>query len=104
MLKYIGEFIGTFVFLYIILQSNKFGDLQPFVIVIGLLAAILMFGVLTGGHFNPAVTIMLYTKGKSSLTDPNPDTVMEASGFIIAQILGGLAAYQLSKYMDNKMI
>lgn len=31
------EFIGTFVFLYVILQSGEFGHAQPFVIATGLL-------------------------------------------------------------------
>jgi hypothetical protein len=70
----ISEFIGTFVFLFTILQSglyqlNGTPGLQPFVIVTGLLVAILMFGSISGGHFNPAVSVMLYLKGDGNVSD-----------------------------------
>lgn len=74
-----GEFIGTFVFLLVILVVG-----QPIPIVIGLLAAILAFGNLSGGHMNPAVSTMMLAKGDID--------VMTYIMYIIAQILGGLAA------------
>ena len=83
--NYLVEFLGTFVFLYIILESAGYQTSQPFVIAIGLLAAILMFGAVSGGHFNPAVTTMMWAKG-------SPD--IEPIGYIIAQIAGGLVAYK----------
>jgi len=83
--NYLVEFIGTFVFLYIILESSKFGIVQPFVIATGLLAAVLLFGGVSGGHFNPAVTTMMWAKGDSSI---------EPIGYIIAQIAGGLVAFK----------
>ena len=53
----VAEFVGTFVFLFVILQSGAVAGattaVQPFIIVAGLLVAIFMFGSLTGGHFNP---------------------------------------------------
>jgi aquaporin Z len=88
--NYLVEFIGTFVFLYIILESSNYASYQPFAIVIGLLAAILMFGAISGGHFNPAVTTMLWAKG-------SPD--LEPIGYIAAQVLGGLAAWKAHNYI-----
>lgn len=81
--NYLVEFLGTFVFLYIILESSGYETSQPFVIAVGLLAAILMFGGVSGGHFNPAVTAMMWAKG-------SPD--IEPIGYIIAQVAGGLVA------------
>ena len=75
----LGEFIGTFVFLLVILVVG-----QPIPIVIGLLAAILAFGKLSGGHMNPAVSTMMLAKGDID--------VMTYLLYVIAQILGGLAA------------
>jgi aquaporin Z len=75
----LAEFIGTFVFLLVILVVG-----QPIPIVVGLLAAILAFGNLSGGHFNPAVSTMMLAKG-----DIN---VMTYILYIIAQVLGGLTA------------
>ena len=74
-----GEFIGTFVFLLVILVVG-----QPIPIVIGLLAAILAFGNISGGHMNPAVSTMMLAKGDINL--------MTYIMYVIAQILGGLAA------------
>lgn len=75
----IGEFIGTFIFLLVILAVG-----QPIPIVIGLLAAILAFGGVSGGHFNPAVSTMLLAKGDIS--------VVTFLVYVVAQVLGGLAA------------
>lgn len=75
----LGEFIGTFVFLLVILVVG-----QPIPIVIGLLAAILAFGNLSGGHMNPAVSTMMLVKGDID--------VMTYIMYVIAQVLGGLAA------------
>lgn len=75
----LAEFLGTFVFLLTILVVG-----QPIPIVVGLLAAILAFGNLSGGHFNPAVSTMMLAKG-----DIN---IMTYVLYIIAQVLGGLSA------------
>jgi aquaporin Z len=85
----LGEFIGTFVFLLVILVVG-----QPIPIVIGLLAAILAFGNLSGGHFNPAVSTMMLAKG-----DIN---IMTFLIYVIAQVLGGLAALLWWKLTQKK--
>ena len=83
--NYLVEFLGSFVFFYLILESSSSKSMQPFIIALALLAAILMFGNISGGHFNPAVTIMMWAKG---------ETNMEPFGYIIAQVAGGLLAYK----------
>jgi len=83
--KYIAEFIGTTVFLTIILKSG--GD--KYVIIAGLLAAILLMGAISGGHFNPAVSVMQFLRGDMSSQD--------LTGYVVAQLLGALAATRLSK-------
>jgi len=86
MITYAAEIIGTFIFLSIILQSSRFGIAQPFAIASGLLAAILFGGAISGGHFNPSVSVMMYAK--DSVSFPLKDLI----GYIVAQILGGLGA------------
>ena len=78
----IVEFIGTFVFLYVILVTGNF-------LAIGAALAICIFlgGKISGGNFNPAVTIMLVASKKQ-----NMDTLLP---YIAAQVLGGLAALAL---------
>ena len=76
---FITEFIGTFVFLAVIITLG-----QPIPSVIGLLAAIYLGGHISGGHFNPAVSTMMFAKGDI--------TVERYIGYVAAQVLGGLAA------------
>ena len=96
MIKYIAEFIGTFVFLTVILKSGNFGNAQPFVIVSGLLAAILMGGAISGGHFNPAVSAMMYAQDSSAFNGK------DLSGYVVAQVLGALTALKLHQLSQNK--
>ena len=82
--KYVAEFIGTLVFLTVILKSG--GD--KYVVVAGLLAAILLMGNVSGGHFNPAITVMELSRGQMDNR--------EAMGYIGAQLVGALAAVRLA--------
>lgn len=82
--NYLAEFIGTIIFLTVILKSQ--GD--KYVIVLGLLAAILFMGSVSGGHFNPAVSIMKYAQKEMMTKD--------LIGYIVAQILGGLVAIKIA--------
>lgn len=79
-----AEFLGTFIFLFVILQSG-----QPIPIVIALLAVIYAFGNISGGHFNPAVSIMMGADSKI--------TPVETCLYIVAQIAGGLCAIFVHK-------
>ena len=86
-----AEFIGTFIFLFVILQYG-----QPIPIVIALLAAIYVFGNISGGHFNPAVSIMMGVDKKI--------TPVETCLYVFAQILGGLCAILVHKAcLKNKL-
>ena len=96
------EFIGTFIFLLIILVTTSktiMGDLSvsPIVIIITLLIAIGMFCIQLGGsHFNPAVTFTRTIQGKIP--------VSTCCTYIIAQLLAGLFAYCLYKIIHDKYI
>ena len=79
LIQALAEFIGTFVFLFVILQQG-----QPIPIAVALLAVIYAFGNISGGHFNPAVTVMMGAHQKISMNN--------AIIYIVAQILGGIAA------------
>jgi aquaporin Z len=79
MLAYLVEFLGTFLFLSVIVATG-----QPVLIALALLLVILLGGSVSGGHFNPAVSLMFYAKGVLSAAN--------LGGYIVAQSLGGLAA------------
>jgi len=80
-MKYLVEFVGTFIFLSVILTQGK-----PIPIAVALLAVIYFGGAISGGHFNPAVSVMMFFKKAL----PAIDTPF----YIIAQLLGGLLALQ----------
>ncbi|CAN5463874.1 MIP family channel protein [soil metagenome] len=90
--KYLAELAGTFLFMFIgyasvaaFSGSDVAGLLVvPFSFGFGLLAAIFAFGHISGGHFNPAVTVAMVLDGRTSPTD--------AAGYIVAQVVGAIAA------------
>lgn len=86
----IAEFLGTFFFFSIILNAIANASLGPVAVAIGLLAAIYFGGSISGGHFNPAVSVMMFAKG--SITG---DVLVL---YIIAQVLAGLVALGINSY------
>jgi aquaporin Z len=90
--KYLAELLGTFLFMTIgYLSVAAFGVTEapgllvvPFSFGFGLLAAIFAFGHISGGHFNPAVTVAAVVDGRT--------TPMDAAGYIIAQVIGAIGA------------
>lgn len=85
------EIIGTFIFLSIILSAVAESSYGPIAIAVGLLAAIYFGGKISGGHYNPAVSVMMFFKGNLSL----PAMI----GYIIAQITGALLALLMNSYL-----
>jgi aquaporin Z len=83
-LKYFVEFLGTFLFLSVILASGS-----PVLIALSLLAVILLGGSISGGHFNPAVSIMMWANGAISMRD--------MAIYAVSQVAGGLAALGIYK-------
>lgn len=88
MMKYVVEFIGTFVFLSCILQATAknavWPAVAPLLIVVGLLAAITFGAASSGAHFNPAVSTMMYLNKSLPGADFLP--------YVGAQLLGAVAA------------
>ena len=80
------EFFGTMLFVFGILSTNLAISI-PF----SLLASVVIFGDVTGGHFNPAVTIGVFT----SLGHYGSNFLFMVL-IIIAQCLGGCAAIGLA--------
>ena len=79
--KCLVELIGTFIFLSIILSSAG----QPMAIGIALAAAIFFGGSISGGHFNPAVTVM-------DLAANGWNNTFQAGAYILVQVFAGLCA------------
>ena len=90
MKKYLVEFIGTFFFVLVIVCSviGGAGDMAPLAIGSALMVMIYAGGHISGGHFNPAVTLAVFLRGKC----PAADVPM----YMIAQIAGGAVAALLA--------
>ena len=82
--KYLVEFLGTLFFLYVILATGNWLAIGA-----ALAIAVLIGGPISGGMFNPAVSVMMVSAGKLSKNDLIP--------YILSQIAGGLAALELYK-------
>ena len=101
---YLAELLGTFLFFAIGLSSvQAVGALDgaaPLLVVVplafglGLLAAIFAFGHISGGHFNPAVTIAMVIDGRTTPAD--------AAGYIISQVIGAIGASGLVLILWNQ--
>jgi glycerol uptake facilitator-like aquaporin len=83
--KYLVEFLGSLFFIYVILATGS-----PIAIGAALALAIIVGGPVSGGNFNPAVTIVMAAARKMPLSDVAP--------YIISQIAGGMVALELFKY------
>jgi aquaporin Z len=82
--KYLVEFLGTLFFLYVILATGK-----ALPIGLALAIAIMVGGKISGGNFNPAVSVMMAAAGKLPMQDVLP--------YVVAQVAGGLVALELYK-------
>jgi aquaporin Z len=94
--RYAAEFLGTFALVFSIsagaLFTVGFAAVDPLAritlaslaIGFGAIAAIYMFGDISGGHLNPAVTLGLFVAGRFKARDVVP--------YIVAQVAGGIVA------------
>jgi aquaporin Z len=82
--KYLVEFVGTTFFLYVIIATGN-----ALAIGAALALAIFVGGSISGGNFNPAVSVMMMAAGKLKTND--------GVCYIIAQLLGGMLALALYK-------
>lgn len=94
----VGELLGTFILVFFGTlgvatlavvtggEGNAFVAVMilPFAFGLGLMAAIGVAGPVSGGHFNPAVTLAALFDGRLRWPD--------AAGYVVAQIVGALAA------------
>ena len=86
------EFIGTFIFLSVILtiaSGPGAKSYAPFAIGLALTVAVLFAWNISGGHINPAVTFMSYMNGSVDLST--------SVVYVLAQLLGAYAALMFHK-------
>jgi len=85
MRRYVAEFIGTF-FLVLTVCCAVLSQASLAPLGIGAVLAVMIFagGHISGGHFNPAVTLAVFLRGKMPVKDVGP--------YMAAQVVAGLAA------------
>ena len=90
--KYATELIGTFIFLFTIAAAVlSASSLAPLAIGSVLMVMIYAGGHISGGHFNPAVTLAALVRGRIGLLD--------AVAYWVVQIVGGLLGMVLARWV-----
>ena len=88
--KYVTEFIGTFFLVLtvgLVIKGGKTDEpfvLAPLAIGSSLMIMIYMGGPISGGHYNPAVSLAVLLRGKLSIAD--------FIWYVISQLLGAVVA------------
>jgi aquaporin Z len=99
MRKYIVEFIGTFFLVFTVGTTvlghdfAKDGVLPPLAIGASLMIMVFAGGHISGGHYNPAVTLGVWIRGRCDTMDLIP--------YWVAQALGATAAAFTAMYLKN---
>jgi aquaporin Z len=92
MRKYLAEFIGTFFLVLTVCAAVSAGATVAPIAIGGVLAAMIFAGGhISGGHFNPAVTLAVYLRGRLDVRD--------LPWYLGAQVLAGLAAAGVARYV-----
>lgn len=92
MKKYLVEFIGTFFLVFTVgLAVRQGAPLAPIAIGSVLMVMIFAGGHISGGHFNPAVTLAAFLRGRCDKRDVLP--------YWIAQFVAALAAGLLVNFL-----
>jgi len=88
--KYITEFIGTFFLVstvgYTVIAPGA-GDMAGLAIGATLMVMIFAGGHVSGGHYNPAVTLAVYLRGKCPAADVVPYWIAQIAGAALAAMI-----------------
>jgi glycerol uptake facilitator-like aquaporin len=93
----LAEFLGTAAFVSVALVLTETTAVSYFIatsVAITLAVIVLMFGSVSGAYVNPAITFGMWTARRIG--------TLRAVSYIAAQMLGGLAAWQLYQYLTDK--
>lgn len=93
----VAEFLGTALLVMVAIVMTETTSVSYFVatsLALALAVIALFFGPVSGAHVNPGVTLGMWTARKIS--------TIRGLTYIAAQMLGGLAAWQLFQYLVDK--
>ncbi len=87
--KYLVEFLGTLFLVFVIFATGNYLAIGA-----ALAVAVMLGGAISGGAFNPAVSIAFMYAGRLPRSELIP--------YIVAQVAGGLAGVELVKMLVNR--
>ena len=94
MRKYIAEFIGTFFLVLTVgctVIPGAAGVIPPLAIGAALMVMVFAGGHISGAHFNPAVTLAVFIRGRCEAKD--------VLRYWIAQVAGGIVAALVAVFL-----
>jgi aquaporin Z len=102
--KYITEFIGTFFLVLTIgctVLAGGAGVIPPLAIGSALMVMVFAGGHVSGGHYNPAVTLGVWIRGRCPAKDVLPYMISQLIGAalaaaVVASLKGGLAVQAMT--------
>ena len=92
--KYIAEFIGTFFLVLTIgctVMAGVTGGIPPLAIGAALMVMVYAGGHVSGAHYNPAVTLAVFLRGRCAAKDVVP--------YMVAQVLGSLIEAAVASFL-----
>ena len=95
----LAEFLGTSVLVMVALVLSQTTGVPYFIatsVAVTLALVYVLFSSVSGGHFNPAITVGMWVARKMS--------TIRGISYIAAQLLGGVAAWQLFQYFTNQAL
>lgn len=119
--KYLVEFIGTFFLVFTIgncvipaVVGGEGAALAPLAIGAALMVMIFAGGHVSGAHYNPAVTLAVFLRGKCSAADVVPYVVSQCLGAIVAalcviflkgtEVMGAVSAMDISATLPQVLL
>jgi aquaporin Z len=94
--KYLMEFIGTFFLVFVVglsLIGNGAGSMAPLAIGTILMFIVYAGGHISGAHYNPAVTLAVWMRGRCDTKD--------VPGYMASQFVGAIVAALLVGYLKH---
>jgi aquaporin Z len=94
--KYLVEFIGTFFLVFTVgmcVIKPDAGQFAPLAIGSALMVMVYAGGHISGGHYNPAVTLAVWLRGKCPTAD--------VPGYMASQIVAGVVAAVMALYLKG---
>ncbi|HEV2435987.1 MAG TPA: MIP/aquaporin family protein [Verrucomicrobiae bacterium] len=94
--KYLVEFIGTFFLVLTVgmtVINPDAGTMAPLAIGSALMIMVYAGGHISGGHYNPAVTLAVWLRGRCPQSDVLP--------YLGAQVAGGIVAAIITLYLKG---